>query len=186
MLLCCPFACMLAKGTSAENRMLQLLEWLQENGVSTPLTLAKANDAAQRLRWLLQRVVRSKLSAGVSRETIQKILVHFWFTVGKSMCEAARAKVLAREGLRASADHTYHVVSNLAAKDETGRFRALRASLTSVMGEDFVLGCQVCFAGTDLISCPPSPLPHLSFITYRPVEVASMVELLSCLCSRCC
>jgi len=125
--------------------MLQEVKRVQEAGVFTPRTLAKAQDAVQRLRWLLYRVARSKLGAGVSRETIHKILVHYWTTVGESKCRAARARVLAQEGLRASADHTYHVVSNLAARDNTGRLTALRASLTSVMGQDYVLGCKVQF-----------------------------------------
>ena len=48
-------------------------------------------------------------------------------------------------GPQASADHTYHVVSNLAARDDNGRLTALKASLTSVMGQDYVLGCKVQF-----------------------------------------
>ena len=35
--------------------------------------------------------------------------------------------------------------SNLAARDATGRLTALKASLTSVMGQDYVLGCKVGF-----------------------------------------
>ena len=111
----------------------------------TPATLARAKTPVQRLRWLSFRVAKSNLSAGVSRETIHKIAVHYWVTTGESKFKAAMARVLAQEGLRASADHTYHVVSNLAARDCTGRQTALRASLTSVMGQEYVLRCKVSF-----------------------------------------
>ncbi len=91
--------------------------------------------------WL----AKSKPTEGISLESIQKVLEHFWASVGQRRCKLAREKVLADEGQRAAADHTYHVVSNLAARDAAGRLTALKASLTSVMGQDYVLGCKVGF-----------------------------------------
>lgn len=112
-------------------------------GACTPRTLSKARGPAARLGWLLSRVARSRLTEGISRDSVEKVFYHYFECSGRQRCQEARCKVLAREGKRASADHTYHVVSNLAAQDENGRQVALKASLTSLMGQDYVLGCKV-------------------------------------------
>ena len=111
-----------------------------QGGVCTPVTLSKASNAAQRLQWRLSRVVKSRLPEGLSRESIQKIVEHFWATKGEDRCRAAMTEVMAEEGQRVSTDHTYHVVSNLAAQGEDGKFVALKASLVSVMGQDYAIG----------------------------------------------
>lgn len=108
----------------------------------TPLSLSKAQGAAQRLQWLVSRLSKSRLASGLSRESVEKFALHYWAVEGEQRCEAATEAVMAEEGQRASTDHTYHVVSNLAAKAEDGRFVALKASLTSVMGQSHVLGYQ--------------------------------------------
>lgn len=131
--------------------LLVIDSYAQANGVSTPLTLAKAQSAVQRLRWTMYKLAKSKLTEGISRESIQKIIEHFWASVGQRRCKLARETVLAHEGQRAATDHTYHVVSNLAARDATGRLSALKASLTSVMGQNYVLGCKVGFATVDAL-----------------------------------
>lgn len=107
---------------------------LQAGGMHTPLTLSKAQSAAQRLQWLVSRVVRSRLASGITRESVEQLALHYWAVEGQQRCEAAMKAVLAVEGQRASTDHTYHVVSNLAARGEEGKFVALKASLTSVLG----------------------------------------------------
>ena len=151
---------------------------MQVTGIFTPRTLAKAQTPVQRLRWLLYRIAKSKLSTGLSRESIHKICLHYWNTVGESKCKAARARVLAQEGSRASADHTYHVVSNLAARDDNGRLTALKASLTSVMGQDYVLGCKVQFVVPATMTA--SLLPTI-IISVRH-HMTSVYILLTCLC----
>jgi len=88
-------------------------------------------------------VVKSRLPEGLSRESIQKFVDHYWATKGEARCRDGMAKVMAGEGQRVSTDHTYHVVSNLAAQDEDGKFFALKASLVSVMGQDYALGFKV-------------------------------------------
>ena len=88
-------------------------------------------------------MVKSRLPEGLSRESIQKIVDHYWATKGEGRCRDAMATVMAEEGQRVSTDHTYHVVSNLAAQDEDGKFVALKASLVSVMGQDYALGFKV-------------------------------------------
>jgi hypothetical protein len=87
--------------------------------------------------------VKSRLSDGLSRESIQNIIDHYWATKGEARCRKAMAEVMAEEGQRVSTDHTYHVVSNLAAQGEDGKFVALKASLVSVMGQDYALGFKV-------------------------------------------
>ena len=121
---------------------------LQASGVRTPLTLSKAQGAAQRLQWLVSRVARSRLADGLSRESVEKFTLHFWSVEGQQRCETAMEAVMAVEGQRASTDHTYHVVSNLAAKGEDGRFVALKASLTSAMGQNYVLGCKASYTAS--------------------------------------
>lgn len=136
---------------------------LQAGGMHTPLTLSKAQSAAQRLQWLVSRVVRSRLASGLSRESVEKLALHYWSVDGQQRCEAAMKAVLAVEGQRASTDHTYHVVSNLAARGEEGKFVALKASLTSVMGQNHVLGCkasQIAF----ILSVPVSILQMCTYL----------------------
>lgn len=123
---------------------LRLSPILQADGVSTPRTVAKAHVPVQRMRWLLWRVARSRLTEGISRESVQKVVEHYWACVGQRRCALKRQQTLAKEGCRASADHTYHVVSSLAAYNDQGKPVALKASLTSVMGQDYVLGTKVC------------------------------------------
>ena len=108
-----------------------------------PATLTKATTPVEELRWLLMRITKSRLLEGVSRVVLAKIVHHFWVCVGVHRCMQSRAAILAIEGKRASGDHTYHVVSNLAAYDDYGKAVMLRASLASIMGERFVLGCTV-------------------------------------------
>ena len=128
----------------------------------TPATLRKAYGAAQRIQWLLARVAKSRLPSGPSRESVEKFMLHYWHVEGQQRCESAMEAVRAIEGQRASTDHTYHVVSNLAAKSEEGRFVALKASLTSVMGQSHVLGCKAspaCFqavCASIMHACMPS------------------------------
>ena len=94
----------------------------------------RASNAVQRLQWRLNRVITSRLPEGLSRESIQKIVDHYWATKGEARCRDAMAEVMAEGGQRVSTDHTYHLVSNLAAQDEDGKFVALKASLVSIMG----------------------------------------------------
>ena len=108
-----------------------------------PATLTKATTPVQQLRWLLMRITKSRLLEGVSRVVVAKIAHHFWACVGAHRCMQSRAAILANEGKRASGDHTYHVASNLAAYDDYGRAVPLKASLASIVGERFVLGCAV-------------------------------------------
>ena len=108
-----------------------------------PATLTKATTPVEQLRWLLMRITKSRLLDGVSRVVLAKIVHHFWVCVGLHRCMQSRADILAIEGNRASGDHTYHVVSNLAAYDEFGKAVPLKASLASVVGDRFVLGCAV-------------------------------------------
>lgn len=126
-----------------DHKCLPMQLFLQADGTSTPQTLSKAVRPAQRLQWLIARVVRSRLADGLSRESIQKNMLHFWHTEGQERCRRALAVVRAEEGQRVSTDHTYHIVSNLAAQGEDGKHVALKASLTSVMGQSYVLGCKV-------------------------------------------
>ena len=114
-----------------------------QDGACTPATLTKALTPVQRLRWLLRRITKSRLMEGVSRVTVSKIAHHFWECVGYHRCMQSRAAILAMEGHRASGDHTYHVVSNLVAMDDYSRAVPLKASLTSIVGDRFVLGCAV-------------------------------------------
>ena len=123
---------------------------LQEGGMHTPLTLSKAQGAAQRLQWLVSRVARSRLASGLSRESVEKFGLHYWSVEGQQRCEADMKAVMAVEGHRPSTDHTYHVVSNLAARGEDGKFVALKASLTSVMGQSYVLGCKASQSASNL------------------------------------
>ena len=116
---------------------------MQDDQHSTPKTLAKAKTPVERLRWLLWRVSQSRLDGGVSRESIQKVYEHYWACEGKQRCLDDRQRRLAEEGQRAATDHTYHVVSNLAAPGSDGRSVALKASLSSAMGQKYVLGCKV-------------------------------------------
>lgn len=108
-----------------------------------PATLTKATTALQQLRWLMMRITKSRLLEGVSRVVVAKIAQHFWARVGAHRCMQSRAAILANEGSRASGDHTYHVVSNLAAYDDYGKAVPLKASLASIVGARFVLGCAV-------------------------------------------
>ena len=115
---------------------------LRASGQRTPLTLRKAEGTAPRLQWFVSRLSKSRLAGGLSRESVEKFALHYWAVEGKQRCDAAMEAVRAKEGQRASTDHTYHVVSNLAAKAEDGRLVALKASVTSVMGQSHVLGCK--------------------------------------------
>lgn len=135
----------------------------QEGGMHTPLTLSKAQGAAQRLQWLVSRVARSRLASGLSRESVEKFTLHYWSVEGQQRCEAAMEAVMAVEGHRASTDHTYHVVSNLAARGEDGKFVALKASLTSVMGQSYVLGCKASQPASSL-SVPVSGLYMCTYL----------------------
>ena len=96
------------------------------------------------LRWLLSRVSLSRLNEGIGRSVVQKLAEHWWFCF--KLCSASLTEILEQEGSRASGDHTYGVVRNLAAYDEEGYANVLRASLFTVMGQGYVLGCKV--------SCP--------------------------------
>ena len=68
---------------------------LQAGGMHTPLTLSKAQSAAQRLQWLVSRVARSRLASGLSRESVEKLALHYWSVDGQQRCEAAMKAVLA-------------------------------------------------------------------------------------------
>ena len=109
----------------------------------TPRSLRKATTIAQRLRWLLSRISLSRLNGGIGRSVVQKLAEHWWSCEGSELCSDALREVLEQQGARASGDHTYGVVRNLAAYDEEGKPHVLRASLFTVMGQGFVLGCQV-------------------------------------------
>ena len=77
-----------------------------QSGMCTPITSSKASNAAQRLQWRLNRVVKSRLPKGLSRARIQKIVDHYWAAKGEARCRDGMAKVMAGEGQRASTDHT--------------------------------------------------------------------------------
>ena len=82
-----------------------------------PAHACELATAVQRLCRLLYRNARSTLpSAGRAL----RMCLHYWKTVGKSKCKAARAKGLAQEGLRASENCTSYVVSNVAAREYQG------------------------------------------------------------------
>lgn len=108
-----------------------------------PASLKKAETIAQRLRWLLSRISLSRLNEGIGRSVVQKLAEHWWHCEGSKLCSDDMAHILAQEGSRASGDHTYGVVRNLAAYDEDGMAHVLRASLFTIMGEGRVLGFKV-------------------------------------------
>ena len=108
-----------------------------------PSSLVKADSLVGRLRWLIMRIAKSRLAEGVSRRVLQRMVEHFWECIGKAMCQSMQQAVLASEGRRASGDHTYHVVSNLSARNEFGKQVPLKASLLSIVGEHSVLGHMV-------------------------------------------
>lgn len=93
----------------------------------------------QKLRWLVRREALSRLTEGISRDSLQKVVLHYWHVIGANRCKRALAAILADEGHRASGDHTYHAVSNLTAFDDQGKPVVLRASLYSVLGQGVVL-----------------------------------------------
>ena len=108
-----------------------------------PASLRKATTTAQMLRWLLSRVSLSRLNEGIGRSVVQKVAEHWWSCEGSKLCSDSMTAILEQEGSRASGDHTYGVVRNLAAYDEEGMPHVLRASLFTVMGQGLVLGCKV-------------------------------------------
>ena len=79
------------------------------------------------LRWLLSRVSVSRLNEGIGRSVVQKLAEHWWFCKGFKRCSASLTEILEQDGSRASGDHTYGVVRNLAAYDEEGYANVLRA-----------------------------------------------------------
>lgn len=108
-----------------------------------PASLKKATTIAQMLRWPLSRVSLSRLNEGIGRSVVQKVAEHWWSCEGSKLCSDALTEILEQDGSRASGNHTYGVVRNLAAYDEGRMPHVLRASLFTVMGQGVVLGCKV-------------------------------------------